>query len=81
MAAALEYLKAEPEFRAFPAQRFVNFDLIRPTHISVRPPPTKVLPDGSKFGDWPKVRRISSEANRIPFAILTSKSGWRPTLS
>ena len=49
MAAALDYLKAEPEFRAFPAQRFVNFDLIRPTHISIRPPPTKVLREGSKI--------------------------------
>ena len=49
MAAALDYLKAEPEFRAFPAQRFVNFDRIRPTHISIRPPPTKVLLDGSKI--------------------------------
>lgn len=49
MAAALDYLKAEPEFRAFPAQRFVNFDLIRPTHISIRPPPTKILRDGSKI--------------------------------
>jgi CRP-like cAMP-binding protein len=45
----LDYLKAEPEFRAFPAQRFVNFDLIRPTHISIRPPPTKVLREGSKI--------------------------------
>jgi CRP-like cAMP-binding protein len=49
MAAALEYLKGEPEFRPFPAQRVVNFDLIRPTHISIRPPPTKVLSDGSKI--------------------------------
>ena len=48
MAAARQYLKGEPEFRAFPAQRFVNFDLIRSTHISVRPPPNKVLHDGSK---------------------------------
>jgi len=49
MAAALAYLKAEPEFGSFPAQRFVNFDRIRPTHISIRPPPTKVLRDGSKI--------------------------------
>ena len=49
MAAAVEYLKGEAEFRPFSAQRFVNFDLIRPTHISIRPPPTKVLPDGSKI--------------------------------
>jgi CRP-like cAMP-binding protein len=49
MAAALEYLKGEPEFRPFPAQRFVNFGLIRPTHISICPPPTKVLRNGSKI--------------------------------
>ena len=60
MAAALDYLKAEPEFRAFPAQRFVNFDLIRPTHISIRPPPAKVLPDGSKI--W---RLAESEADKL----------------
>jgi len=29
MAAALDYLKSEKEFSQFPAQRFVNFDLIR----------------------------------------------------
>lgn len=60
MAAALDYLKAEPEFRAFPAQRFVNFDLIRPTHISIRPPPTRVLPDDSKI--W---RLAESEADKL----------------
>ena len=60
MAAALDYLKAESEFRAFPAQRFVNFDLIRPTHISIRPPPTKVLRDGSKI--W---RLAESEADKL----------------
>jgi CRP-like cAMP-binding protein len=60
MTAALEYLKAEPEFRPFPAQRFVNFDLIRPTHISIRPPPTKVLRDGSKI--W---RLAESEADKL----------------
>ena len=60
MDAALEYLRAEPEFRAFPAQRFVNFDLIRPTHISIRPPATKVLPNGSKI--W---RLAESETDRL----------------
>jgi hypothetical protein len=49
MAAAREYLKGEPEFRSFPAQRFVNFELTKPTHISICPPPTKVLHDGSKI--------------------------------
>jgi CRP/FNR family transcriptional regulator, cyclic AMP receptor protein len=60
MAAAMHYLKGEPEFRPFPAQRFVNFDLVRPTHISVRPPPTKVLHDGSKI--W---RLAEDEADRL----------------
>ena len=60
MAAALEYLKAELEFRPFPAQRFVNFDLIRPTHISIRPPATKVLPNGLKI--W---RLAESEADKL----------------
>lgn len=60
MAAALAYLKAEPEFRPFPAQRFVNFDRIRPTHISIRPSPAKVLRDGSKI--W---RLAESEADKL----------------
>lgn len=49
MTAASNYLKTEPEFSAFPAQRFVNFDLVRPTHISVRPPPNKVLRDDTRI--------------------------------
>ena len=60
VAAALDYLKSEEEFRQFPAQRFVNFDLIRPTYISIRPPPTKVLPNGSKV--W---RLEESEASKL----------------
>ena len=60
MAAALEYLKGEPEFHPFSAQRFVNFDRIRPTYISIRPPPTKVLRDGSKV--W---RLAESEADKL----------------
>ncbi|HEY8835972.1 MAG TPA: cyclic nucleotide-binding domain-containing protein [Chthoniobacterales bacterium] len=60
MAAALEYLKSEPEFRSFPAQRFVNFDLTKPTHISICPPPTKVLRDGSKI--W---RLAEGEADKL----------------
>ena len=40
MAAALKYLKTQAEFRQFPAQRFVNFNLIRPqSYISIRPRP------------------------------------------
>jgi CRP-like cAMP-binding protein len=60
MAAALQYLKGEPEFRTFPAQRFVNFDLIHPTHISISPPATKVLPNGSKI--W---RLAETEADKL----------------
>jgi CRP/FNR family transcriptional regulator, cyclic AMP receptor protein len=48
MAAALRYLKSQAEFRQFPARRFVNFDLVQPpSYISVRPAPSKVLPDGT----------------------------------
>jgi hypothetical protein len=61
MAAALDYLKSEATLRQFPAQRFVNFDLIRPqSYISIRPPPTKVLPNGSKV--W---RLEESEASKL----------------
>jgi CRP-like cAMP-binding protein len=60
MAAARAYLKSEPEFRQFPVQRFVNFDLIRPSYISIRPPATKVLPNGSKL--W---RVAQSEADKL----------------
>jgi hypothetical protein len=49
MAAAVEYLKGEDEFRRFPAQRFVNFEPASPTHISICPPPSKILGDGSKI--------------------------------
>jgi CRP/FNR family cyclic AMP-dependent transcriptional regulator len=59
-AAAGEYLKSDPEFRPYPAQRFVNFDRIQPTHISVRPPPTKVLHDGTRV--W---RLAESEADKL----------------
>jgi CRP/FNR family cyclic AMP-dependent transcriptional regulator len=61
MAAGLDYLKSEDEFHKFPAQRFVNLDLIRPpSYISVRPPPSKVLPNGAKV--W---RLAESEADKL----------------
>ncbi len=60
MAAALKYLKSQPRFRGFPAQRCVNFDFIRPSYISIRPPPTKVLPDKTKL--W---RLAQSEADKL----------------
>ncbi len=61
MAAGLDYLRSEDEFHQFPAQRFVNFDLIRPpSYISVRPLPSKVLPNGAKV--W---RLAESEADKL----------------
>jgi hypothetical protein len=61
MAAALKYLKTQAEFRQFPAQRFVNFNLIRPqSYISIRPRPSKVFPNGSKV--W---RLAESEADKV----------------
>jgi hypothetical protein len=59
--AALDYLKSEREFRKFPVQRFVDFDLTEnPTYISIRPPPTKVLPNDSKV--W---RLAETEAEKV----------------
>jgi CRP/FNR family cyclic AMP-dependent transcriptional regulator len=61
MAAGLDYLRSEDEFHQFPAQRFVNFDLIRPpSYISVRPQPSKVLPNGAKV--W---RLAESEVDKL----------------
>src|ERR1700736_2283699 len=60
-AAALDYLKSQREFRKFPVQRFVDFDLTRnPTYISIRPAPTKVLPNDSKV--W---RLAQTEAEKV----------------
>jgi hypothetical protein len=59
--AALNYLKSEAEFSNFPARRFVDFNLMETqTYISIRPPPTKVLSDGSKI--W---RLAESESDKL----------------
>ena len=61
MAAARDYLKSEDEFGQFPVQHFVNFDLVQPpTYISIRPPPAKVLRNGSKV--W---RLAEGEADKV----------------
>jgi hypothetical protein len=61
MVAALRYLKSQAAFRQFPARRFVNFDLVRPpSYISVRPAPSKVLPDGTMV--W---RIAESDADKL----------------
>jgi hypothetical protein len=59
--AALDYLKSESEFSNFPVQRFVDFNLTEtPTYISIRPQPTKVLPNDSKV--W---RLAESESDKL----------------
>lgn len=59
--AALDYLKSEAEFSKLPVQRFVDFNLIQtPTYISIQPPPSKVLPDGSLV-----CRLAETEADRV----------------
>jgi len=61
IAAALRYLKSRAEFRQFPARRFVNFDLVRPpSYISVRPTPSKTLPNGTMV--W---RIAESDADKL----------------
>jgi hypothetical protein len=47
--AALDFLNSEQEFSELPVRRFVDFDLTEmPTYISVRPSPTRTLPNNSK---------------------------------
>jgi hypothetical protein len=59
--AALDYLKSESELSSFLLQRFVDFNLTDPpTYISIRPPPTKVLPNDSRV--W---RLAESESDKL----------------
>ena len=47
--AALDFLDLESEFSKLPVRRFVDFDLTEmPTYISIRPAPTRILPNHSK---------------------------------
>jgi hypothetical protein len=71
--AARDYLKFERAFRKFPVQRFVDFNLTRtPTYISICPPPTKVLPNGSKI--W---RLAQSESDKLRTKPLSAESKAR----
>jgi len=70
-AAARDYLKLERGFRKFPVQRFVDFNLTgTPTYISIRPPPTKVLPNDSKI--W---RLAESESDQLRGEPLSDPLG------
>jgi hypothetical protein len=67
--AARDYLKSEREFRKFPVQRFVDFNLTgTPTYISIRPPPTKVLPNDSKV--WQLAESESDKLRTKPLPVL-----------
>src|SRR5437762_12300034 len=82
VAAGLDYLKSEEVFRQFPAQRFGNFDLIRPTYISIRPRPTKVLPNGSKV--WRLAQsdadKLSGEPRSIRYPAMARRLAAHPFL-
>jgi CRP/FNR family transcriptional regulator, cyclic AMP receptor protein len=82
MTAARHYLRSQPEFWPFPAHRFVNFDLIRSTHISVRPPPTTVLPDGSKV--WrvaeDEADKLRGEPHSVRYPDLENRLAAHPFL-
>jgi hypothetical protein len=73
--AACDYLKSEREFRKFPVQRFVDFNLTgTPSYISIRPPPTKVLPNDSKV--W---RLAESESDKLRTKPLSTLCGITKT--
>src|SRR6202171_856827 len=68
--AARDYLKLQREFRKFPVQRFVDFNLTgTPTYISIRPPPAKILPNDSKV--W---RLAECESDQLRSQPLSNPS-------
>jgi hypothetical protein len=71
--AARDYLKLERAFRRFPVQQFVDFNLTgTPTYISICPPPTKVLPNGSKI--WRLAESESDKLRTKPLPVKESKA-------
>lgn len=71
--AALDYLELESEFSHFPLQRFVDFNLTEsPTYISIRPLPTKVLPNNSKV--WRLAQSESDKLRAKPLAANREKN-------
>jgi hypothetical protein len=68
--AALDFLNLEHEFNEFPVRRFVDFDLAKmPSYISVRPAPTRTLPNNSKI--W---RLAQSESDKLRTKPLSRTS-------
>jgi len=70
--AARDYLKSLREFRKFPVQRFVDFNLTEtPTYISIRPPAAKTWPNGSKV--WRLAEGDSDQSRSEPLSGLSGK--------
>jgi hypothetical protein len=68
--AALDFLTLEHEFNKFPVKRFVDFELTgMPSYISVRPAPTRTLPNNSKV--W---RLAQSESDKLRTEPLSRTS-------
>jgi hypothetical protein len=68
--AALDFLNLEHEFNKFPVRRLVDFDLTEmPSYISVRPAPTRTLPNNSKI--W---RLAQSESDKLRTEPLSRTS-------
>jgi hypothetical protein len=75
-AAARDYLKLERAFRKFPVQQFVDFNLAAtPTYISIRPPPTKVFPNGSKI--WRLAESESDKLRTKPLSVPSKEAKAR----
>jgi hypothetical protein len=68
--AAHDFLNLEYEFNKFPMRRFVDFNLTdMPSYISVRPAPTRTLPNNSKV--W---RLAQSESDKLRTEPLSRTS-------
>jgi hypothetical protein len=67
--AASDYLRSEEEFRRFPVQTFVDFNLAgTPTYISIRPPAAKTLPNHAKV--WRLAECDSDQLRTKPLPVL-----------
>jgi hypothetical protein len=74
--AANDYLKTQREFRKFPVQRFVDFNLTgTPTYISIRPPPAQVLPNDSKVWRLAETESEQLRTKPLPSPALTQDRG------
>jgi len=78
-AAVRDYLKLERVFRKFLVQQFVDFNLTGTSpYISICPPATEVLPNGSKI--WRLAQSESDKLRTKPLSVSSkeSKAGTAP---